>query len=109
MIYIHSPIGILPEPIKGLKENDSLREKKGKLSALLDTLRAKKQALYEGYKLERISREDYEERVSILREETVKLKEWIEQMCLTEQKEKERVGGAWAAEAEGLTRELVDR
>jgi len=46
-------------------------------------------------------------RGSVYWEETVKLKEWIEQVCLTEQKEKEHVRGAWAAE--GLTRELVDR
>ena len=88
-------------------QTNSVRESRGRLSARLDALKAKKQALYEDYKLERISRGDYVERIGLLREETVKLQNQLERMCLTEQEEKERVQEAWAAE--GLTRELVDR
>lgn len=85
----------------------SIPESKGALQTRLDALKAKKQALYEDYKLERISRGDYAERVGVLREETVNLQEQMERMRLAEQEEKERVQGTWAAE--GLTRELVDR
>lgn len=87
-------------------QTNPLRESRGRLSARQDALKAKKQELYEDYKLERISRRDYVERVGLLREETAKLQEQLERMCLAEQEEKERVQEAWAAE--GLTRELVD-